>query len=56
LVTNLTFSTYEPVHIGNLGGGISLKMTGQATADSLAPALQKGLGGQSGIRGYEENE
>ena len=56
LVTNLTFSTYEPVHIGNLGGGISLKLTGQATADSLPPALQKGIGGQSGIRGYEENE
>jgi len=56
LVTNLSFSTYEPVDFGNIGGGISLKVSGQATADSLPPALQKGLGGQSRIRGYEENE
>ena len=56
LVTNLSFSTYEPLDIGNMGGGVSLKLSGQATADSLPPALQKGLGGQSRIRGYEENE
>jgi len=56
LVTNLSFSTYEPVDFGNIGGGISLKVSGQATADSLPPALQKGLGGQSRIRGYEEKE
>lgn len=56
LVTNLSFSTYEPVDFGNIGGGVSLKVSGQATADSLPPALQKGLGGQSRIRGYEENE
>ena len=56
MVTNLSFSTYEPLDIGNIGGGVSLKLSGQATADSLPPALQKGLGGQSRIRGYEENE
>ena len=33
-----------------------MKFNGQATSDILPPALQKGLGGQSGIRGYEENE
>jgi len=56
LITNLSFSTFEPVDIGTASGGISLKFSGQATSDILPPALQKGLGGQSGIRGYEENE
>ena len=55
-ITNLSFSTFEPVDIGSVSGGINLKFNAQATADALPPALQKGLGGQSGIRGYEENE
>jgi hemolysin activation/secretion protein len=56
LITNLSFSTFEPVDIGSVSGGISLKINAQATADPLPPALQKSLGGQSAIRGYEENE
>jgi len=55
-ITNLSFSTFEPVGIGSVSGGINLKFNAQATADALPPALQKGLGGQSGIRGYDENE
>ena len=55
-VTNLSFSTFEPLDLGAASGGISLKLNAQATSDALPPALQKGLGGQSGIRGYEENE
>ena len=56
LITNLTFSTFEPLDLGQVSGGISLKINAQASADPLPPALQKSLGGQSAIRGYKENE
>ena len=55
-ITNLTFSTFEPLDLGQVSGGVNLKINAQATADPLPPALQKSLGGQSAIRGYEENE
>lgn len=55
-VTNISFSTFEPLDLGLASGGISLKLNAQTASDALPPALQKGLGGQFGIRGYEENE
>ena len=55
-LTNLGFSTFEPIKLGVASGGINLKMNGQLTSDALPPALQKGLGGQNGVRGYKENE
>ena len=55
-VTNLSFSTFEPLDLGAASGGISLKLNAQATSDALPPAFAKRAWGQSGIRGYEENE
>lgn len=55
-VTNLSFSTFEPLDLGLANGGISLKLNAQVTSHALPPALQKGLGGQSATRGYKENE
>lgn len=55
-LTNLGFSTFEPIQLGVASGGINLKVNGQLTSDSLPPSLLNGLGGQNGVRGYKENE
>jgi len=56
LVSDLSLTSYEPLDLGGVSGGLQTKLHWQYSDDPLPITLQKSLGGMSTIRGYEERE
>jgi hemolysin activation/secretion protein len=55
-VPKASFAFLEPLNLLGTGGGVTIRLDGQVSNESLPTSLKKSIGGMSSVRGYQERE